>query len=134
MSSIPKKFSINIQVQQPHLDAVNHVNNVVYIQWMQDIASMHWHAIATPELKNKFVWMIRRHEVDYHNQAFLNDNLLITTWTGEYTNVTWKRHYEITRPADNKKIISAVSLWIPVDVETQKPQRVDEAMVSLFMQ
>lgn len=134
MSSIPKKFSINIQVQQPHLDAVNHVNNVVYIQWMQDIASMHWHAIATPELKNKFVWMIRRHEVDYHNQAFLNDNLLITTWTGEYTNVTWKRHYEITRPADNKKIISAVSLWIPVDVEAQKPQRVDEAMVSLFMQ
>lgn len=134
MSSIPKKFSINIQVQQPHLDAVNHVNNVVYIQWMQDIASMHWHAIATPELKNKFVWMIRRHEVDYHNQAFLNDSLLITTWTGEYTNVTWKRHYEITRPADNKKIISAVSLWIPVDVETQKPQRVDEAMVSLFMQ
>ncbi len=134
MSSIPKKFSINIQVQQPHLDAVSHVNNVVYIQWMQDIASMHWHAIATPELKNKFVWMIRRHEVDYHNQAFLNDNLLIRTWTGEYTNVTWKRHYEITRPADNKKIISAVSLWIPVDVETQKPQRVDEAMVSLFMQ
>jgi acyl-CoA thioester hydrolase len=134
MSSIPKKFSINIQVQQPHLDAVNHVNNVVYIQWMQDIASMHWHAVATPELKNKFVWMIRRHEVDYHNQAFLNDNLLITTWTGEYTNVTWKRHYEITRPADNKKIISAVSLWIPVDVEAQKPQRVDEAMVSLFMQ
>lgn len=134
MSSIPKKFSINIQVQQPHLDAVNHVNNVVYIQWMQDIASMHWHAIATPELKNKFVWMIRRHEVDYHNQAFLNDNLLITTWTGEYTNVTWKRHYEITRPADNKKIICAVSLWIPVDVETQKPQRVDGAMVSLFMQ
>lgn len=134
MSSIPKKFSINIQVQQPHLDAVNHVNNVVYIQWMQDIASMHWHTITTPELKNKFVWMIRRHEVDYHNQAFLNDNLLITTWTGEYTNVTWKRHYEITRPADSKKIISAVSLWIPVDVETQKPQRVDEAMVKLFMQ
>lgn len=123
-----------MQVQQPHLDAMNHVNNVVYIQWMQDIASMHWHAIATPELKNKFVWMIRRHEVDYYNQAFLNDSLLITTWTGEYTNVTWKRHYEITRPADNKKIISAVSLWIPVDVETQKPQRVDEAMVSLFMQ
>ena len=123
-----------MQVQQSHLDAMNHVNNVVYIQWMQDIASMHWHAIATPELKNKLVWMIRKHEVNYHNQAFLNDNLLITTWTGEYTNVTWKRHYEITRPADNKKIISAVSLWIPVDVETQKPQRIDEAMVRLFMQ
>lgn len=134
MPLIAKKYSINMQVQQQHLDAMNHVNNVVYIQWMQDIASEHWHTIATPELKSKLVWVIRRHEVDYHNQAFLHDNLLITTWTGEYTNVTWKRHYKITRPLDNKEIITAMSLWIPVDVKTQKPHRVDEAIVRLFMQ
>jgi acyl-CoA thioester hydrolase len=133
MTSHGKKFSISIKVQPEHLDAVQHVNNVTYIQWMQDIAYMHWQTFATPELKQQLVWMVRRHEVDYHNQAFLNDELLVTTWTGEYTHVTWKRYYEITRPVDSKKIISALSLWIAVDIKTQKPCRIDESMVKLFM-
>ena len=77
--------------------------------------------------------MVRRHEIDYNNQAFLNDELQVTTWTGEYTNITWKRHYEITRLADNKNIISALSIWIPINRATQKPYRIDEAILNPFM-
>ncbi len=132
MSSASKKFSTTIAVKPEHLDALLHVNNVMYVQWMQDIATMHWQALATPELQEQLIWMVRRHEIDYYNQAFINDELLMQTWTGDYTNVTWKRHYEIIRPADGKKIITALSVWIPVDIKTQKPRRVDEAMVKLF--
>lgn len=128
-----KKFSINITVQPQHLDALQHVNSVMYIQWLQDIAEAHWNALATPQMIKEIVWMVRRHEIDYLNQAFLNDKLIIYTWTGEYTNVTWKRHYEILRQADNKTIINAQSVWIPVDAGTQKPKRIDEEMVRLFM-
>ncbi|HXL57307.1 MAG TPA: acyl-ACP thioesterase domain-containing protein, partial [Chitinophagaceae bacterium] len=67
-----------------------------------------------------------------YNQAFLNDELLMHTWTGEYTNATWKRHYEITRPADNKKIISAASIWIPLDRNTHRPRRIDEELIMMF--
>jgi len=132
MESAKNRFSTIIKVQQEHLDNVNHVNNVIYVQWMQDIASMHWEATAPQRLIEEILWMIKRHEIDYYNQAFLNDELLMTTWTGEFTNVTWKRYYEITRPSDNKKIISAASVWITLDRKTQRPRRIDEALTSLF--
>lgn len=128
-----KKFSTIITVNPEHLDDVNHVNNVIYVQWMQDIATMHWQAYATPELLNEVAWLVRRHEIDYHNQAFLGDELEVATWTGEYTNITWKRHYEIIRPSDGKKIISALSTWIPINRATQKPRRIDEAMINWYM-
>jgi acyl-CoA thioester hydrolase len=126
------KFSTIIKVAQQHLDDVNHVNNVIYVQWMQDIATMHWNAYASDKLKEEVLWMIKRHEIDYFNQAFLNDELQMTTWTGEHTNVTWKRHYEIFRPADNKKIIVAASVWIPLDRKTQRPRRIDDELVNMF--
>jgi acyl-CoA thioester hydrolase len=126
------KFSTIIKVEQQHLDDVNHVNNVIYVQWMQDIATMHWNAYASNKLKEEVLWMIKRHEIDYFSQAFLNDELEMTTWTGEHTNVTWKRHYEIFRPADNKKIIVAASVWIPLDRKTQRPRRIDDELVNMF--
>ncbi len=119
-------------MQPQHLDEVQHVNNVIYVQWMQDIAAEHWNTFVSEKLKNEVLWMIKRHEVDYFNQAFLGDELQMETWTGDYTNVTWKRHYGIIRPADNKKIISAASVWIPLDRKTQRPKKIDEEMINMF--
>lgn len=133
MSAQSKKFSTIITVKPEHLDALQHVNNVIYVQWMQDIAAMHWQALASESLQHEIVWMIRRHEINYNNQALLNDELQLSTWTGEYTNITWKRHYEITRLADNKNIITALSIWIPITRATQKPYRIDEAILKPFM-
>ena len=125
-------YKKTIIVLREHLDAINHVNNVVYVQWMQDIAVEHWNSVATDTLKQELLWMIKRHEVDYFNQAFLGDKLTMETWTGDFTNVTWKRHYQIIRPADNKKIISASSVWIPFERKTQRPRRVDDALIMMF--
>ena len=125
-------YKKTIIVLREHLDAINHVNNVVYVQWMQDIAVEHWNSVATDTLKQELLWMIKRHEVDYFNQAFLGDELTMETWTGDFTNVTWKRHYQIVRPADNKKIISASSVWIPFERKTQRPRRVDDTLIMMF--
>ena len=127
-----RRFGITIKVAPEHLDDLDHVNNVIYVQWMQDIAAMHWNTFAADNLKEAVVWMIRRHEIDYFNQAFLNDALRMETWTGEYTNVTWKRHYEITRVPDNKKIISAASIWIAVDKKTQRVRKMDDELIMTF--
>lgn len=121
-----------IVVDQQHLDAVNHVNNVVYVQWMQDIAQEHWSKFASEELQQGVTWMIKRHEIDYFHQAFLGDELEMETWTGDYTNVTWKRHYSIKRISDGKKIIESVSTWIPLDSTTLRPRRIDDALIQMF--
>lgn len=125
-------FTYPLKVSKAHLDNVNHVNNVVYVQWIQDAAEKHWQAFVSEKLNDDVLWIIRRHEVDYFNAAFLDDELLIHTWTGEYTNITWLRYCEVTRPSDNKKIISAKTTWIPLDRKTQRPKKITEDMIMMF--
>ena len=125
-------FEFSFAVLPEHLDALQHVNNVVYVQWMQDIATKHWTSFASPELEKKILWVARRHEIDYLSQAFLNDELVMRTWTGDHAAVSWDRHYEIIRKADNKKIITAKSVWVLLDKKTFKPKRIDEEVLNVL--
>ncbi len=125
-------FEYEFTVLPEHLDALQHVNNVVYVQWLQDIATKHWNSFVSAELNQKILWVARRHEIDYLAQSFLHDVLLMKTWTGEYSGVAWDRHYEIIRKSDNKKIITAKSVWVLLDRKTFKPKRIDEEVLSVL--
>ena len=133
MSISQKIFEYEIIVMPEHLDDMDHVNNVVYVQFMQDVANQHWNSVASSELHNNVRWVVRRHEIDYLASAFLNDTLLIRTWTGEHSAVTWNRHCEIIRVSDQKKIISSKSVWVLVDKLTWKPKRIDQQMLNRFI-
>jgi acyl-CoA thioester hydrolase len=126
-------FEYTITVLPEHIDAREHVNNVVYVQFMQDAAGRHWNSKVSKELDAQVIWFVKRHEIDYHNAALLNDQLLVRTWTGANSAVTWDRHYEITRIADNKKIITAKSVWVLLDRETGKPKRIDDSIMKPFI-
>ena len=125
-------FEYEIQVLPEHLDEMQHVNNVVYVGLMQDVANKHWDSIPSTELEKEIVWVVRRHEIDYLNQAFLGDRLLIRTWTGDHSTVSWIRHCEIVRDTDQKKIISSKSVWVMLDKATGKPRRIENAILNRF--
>ena len=127
-----KIFEYIIKVLPEHIDELGHVNNVVYVQFMQDVADKHWKHFVPEELNEGIIWVVRRHEIDYLNQALLGDELLIRTWTGEHSTVTWDRHYEIVRVSDQKKIIVAKSVWVLLDKLTGKPRRIDEKLIERF--
>jgi len=125
-------FEYLLKVTEEHIDELQHVNNVVYVQFMQDVADKHWHSVALNELEKQVIWVVRRHEIDYLHPAILGDELLIRTWTGEHTTVSWDRHYEIIRPADLKKIITAKSVWVLLDKTTGSPRRLEESLLKRF--
>lgn len=125
-------FEYLLQVTEEHIDELQHVNNVVYVQFMQDVADKHWHSVALNELEKQVIWVVRRHEIDYLHPAVLSDELLIRTWTGEHTTVSWDRHYEIIRPSDQKKIITAKSVWVLLDKNTGRPRRIEESLLKRF--
>lgn len=125
-------FEYTLQVGPAHIDALQHVNNVVYVQFMQEAADKHWHSVASPELEAELAWVVRRHEIDYLNPAVRGNELRVRTWTGEHSVVTWDRHYEIIRVADGKTIIRAKSVWVLIDRSTGKPQRIDEKILQKF--
>ena len=127
-----KIFEFTLEVLPEHLDELQHVNNVVYVQFMQEVADKHWTHFVPKELNDGVIWVVRRHEIDYLNQALLGDELLVRTWTGEHSTVTWDRHYEIIRLSDQKNIITAKSIWVLLDKTTGRPKRIDGAVLDLF--
>src|SRR5688500_20376886 len=76
-------FELAITVQPMDIDGQGHVNNVVYLRWMQEAAEAHWDAKATAELKTRVNWVVTRHEVDYKAPAFAGERLVARTWVGE---------------------------------------------------
>ena len=126
-------FEYRITVQQEHLDDLQHVNNVVYVQFMQDVAGRHWNSKVVKADADQVIWMVRKHEIEYLAQAFLDDELIVRTWTGENTSVTWDRHYEIIRIADQKKIIIAKSIWVLLDNQNGRPKRIEDRIIDLFV-
>jgi len=130
---MPSSYIHTVVVSEADIDALHHVNNVVYLQYTQDAATAHWMHVASPSLQESMVWVVRRHEIDYLKQAVLGDTLHIKTWVGAYTAATWDRHYEIYRATDNQLLVKAMSIWIPMDRQSMRIKRLDEELRKWFL-
>jgi len=124
------KFSRKFFVNQSEIDEQNHVNNVAYVKWIQDVAVAHWFSATTEAQREKFTWIVVRHEIDYKNQAFENEEITATTWVGEPTRISWERLTEITR--GESLLVKARSVWCLIDRETSKPTRITIELKELF--
>ena len=124
------KFSHEFFVKQSDIDEQGHVNNVAFVRWIQDVAVAHWFSIATGETREKYTWVVLRHEIDYKRQAFENEKVTTTTWVGEPTRISWERFTEITRGED--LLVKARSVWCLIDRETSKPTRITTELKELF--
>src|SRR5207253_5818864 len=122
MSSAP--FEMIVPVLPGDIDEQNHVNNIVYLRWVQDVASAHWRALALPEVQNAIGWVALRHEIDYKAPARAGDQIVLRTWVGKATRLTFERFTEIRRKSDGQLLSQARTLWCPIDPQTGRPTRV----------
>lgn len=132
MSEKPAVFEKCIKVTKDDLDELEHVNNVRYVQWMEDIAKIHWQEKAPQEIQENYFWIVVRHEIDYKGQAFLGDEILLQTYVGEHTHVTSQRHVVIRNKATEKILIQAKSTWCLMNAETKRPVKITEEMFRNF--
>lgn len=119
-------------VTRDELDDLNHVNNVIYVQWIQDIAKEHWEVRATEQLKKDFICVVIRHEIDYKKQAFLGDEILIETYVGETTFVTSERFVNIKNAKTGELLVAAKSMWCLLDAATKRPTKITEDLRTVF--
>ncbi len=124
------KFSHSFRVSAADIDAQGHVNNVAYVKWIQDVAVAHWLSATTEAEREKYIWVVTRHEIDYKKQAFETEEITATTWVGEPTRISWERFTEITRGED--VLVKARSVWCLIDRETLKPTRITLKIRELF--
>jgi acyl-CoA thioester hydrolase len=125
-SSRLEVHEVPVTVAESDIDVLDHVNNTVYLRWVQDAAVAHWRHAATAEQQREIVWVVLRHEIDYKRPARLGDDLVARTWVGSATTHAFDRHTEIVRASDRKVLAQARTVWCPIDRETGRPIRVGE--------
>lgn len=113
-------FSYSFIVPENVIDENGHVNNVAYVQWMQDAAIRHPEAIGYKNPENT-TWYAREHRIEYLLPAFLGEELEVRTWLSEIKRVRAHRKYEFIRKADGKVVVRGETEWVYVDAKTGRP-------------
>src|SRR5256884_8515285 len=95
------RFEMIIPVLPGDIDQQNHVNNTVYLRWVQEVATAHWRAVATADARENIGWVVLRHEIDYKTPACVGDGGVLRTWGGKSKRLTFERFTGIRRNGDD---------------------------------
>lgn len=126
-------YSKTITVTKDFIDENGHVNNVVYVQWMQDIAVEHYSSIGGVEAQGpESTWVIREHRIEYFLPAFEGEEIEIRTWVENVRRVRSLRQYEFVRKEDSKVLVKGETDWVFVDVKTGSPRAVPDVVIKVF--
>lgn len=124
-------FRVALHPDAGDIDENGHVNNIVYVRWLQEVATAHWFAVAPAEDVARFFWVISRHEVDYLRASFPGEALVAETWGENPRGARFDRCTRIRGP-DGAPRVTARTTWVLMDRALQRPARVPKAMMALF--
>jgi acyl-CoA thioester hydrolase len=135
-------FEMTVPVLSTDIDEQGHVNNTVYLRWIQDVATAHWKSLASAQSLAAIGWIVLRHEIDYKLPASFGDEIVLRTWVGQASRLKFERFTEVRRKIDppqdgfavanNQLLSQARTLWVPIDVRTGKPIRVSAELRAQF--
>ena len=135
LSLHPRAFRWPVRVGIADIDVQNHASNVAVLSWMNQAAWEHSVALGYPAQAYQqlgSMWVVRRHEIIYHQQALLDDELICLTWLGAMSKVTADRHHKIVRPADGAVIAEGTNTWAFVSIASGRPTRIPPPIVERF--
>lgn len=130
---ISSVFTKAITISNSAIDENGHVNNVAYIQWMQDIAVEHYTSIGGIEAQGiDSTWVVREHKVEYLHPAFEGDVIEARTWVENIRRVRSLRKYVFVRKSDGKLLVRGETDWVFVDAKTGSPRAVPDQVTKVF--
>ena len=125
-------FERDFTAAPEHIDELGHVNNAVWVQWIQTLATDHWYALADPADAECYIWVVTRHEIDYLRPLLVGETAHGRTWVGdEPRGARFDRLMEFTG-ADGKTLLKARTTWAIIDKASGRPIRVPPAIVGRF--
>ncbi len=131
MATEAEPFEIAVEIRPEDVDGMGHVNNIVYVRWVQEAAQAHWLAVAPASAQAAMTWVVLRHEIDYLRAALPGDAVRARTWLGHAEALRYERHTSIVRD-DGTVLARARTLWCPVDLATGRPKRVPAEVRTAF--
>jgi acyl-CoA thioester hydrolase len=127
-----KEFTRDFTATPADIDELGHVNNSVWVRWIQDLATAHWNAAALPEHVAAYYWVVVRHEIDFMGNIGPGESVEGRTWVGEAPRgAKFDRHVEFLR--DGKVIVRAKTTWAILDKATGRILRVPKDVAGRFV-
>lgn len=128
-------FDLKIQVEAKHIDVLGHVNNVMYVQWMQDVAAAHIEALGLGlkqyfELKHAMVAV--EHHVQYRKAALEGEEIILRTWLDDLNALYSFRQYAFYRPKDQSIIFMGNTKWACIEISTGRPKRMSPSFTQAY--
>ena len=128
-------YSKTITIPASVIDENGHVNNVAYVQWMQDIAVEHYASIGGIEAQGPdATWVVREHKIEYLLPAFAGEEIEIRTWIENVRRVRSLRKYEFARKTDGKVLVKGETDWVFVDAKMGVPAAIPQQVTRIFEQ
>ena len=123
-------FTFKLTVSNNEIDHLNHINNIIYIQWVLKAAELHWAKLSTDTINKKYVWVVLRHEIDYFLSGKLGDEIIIKTWIGASSGAKSERFVEIKK--GNKLLAKAKTTWCLLAIDSMKVVRIPSEILSIL--
>ena len=127
------RHTLSFTAGPEHIDELGHVNNAVWVQWLQDIATAHWSAVAAPAHQAAYVWVVTRHEIDYRGNIGPGESVTAETFIPQPpTGARFNRRVDF-RDRNGRLIVSARTTWAIIDRASGRIIRVPKAVAEPFL-
>ena len=125
-------FERHFTAEPSDIDELGHVNNAVWVRWIQDIAVAHWHAVAPEEHRDAYIWVVSRHEIDYRGNIKAGEVAHGRTRVhGEPRGARFDREVQFVDDA-GRVLVAALTRWAMLDKATMRPQRITAEIAAPF--
>ncbi len=128
----PIAYQERFKVEENVIDHFKHVNNLAYIKWVLKISKAHWNSFSPKSVRDRFGWMILKHDLRYKGQAELNDELLLKTWIDDFSTARCTRKTSILK--EEKIIFHSTAEWCFVNLKTRKPTRLTTEILQPYFE
>jgi acyl-CoA thioester hydrolase len=128
------RFTATIVAGDADIDELGHVNNAVWVRWIQDVAVAHWAAVAPPEQVARYVWVVTRHEIDYRGNVSAGERVTAETWVADAPRgARFDRLMRFTGE-DGRVRVEARTTWAMIDRTSGRLVRVTPEIAAPFLE
>lgn len=125
-------FALGFTAGAEHIDELGHVNNAVWVQWIQEVSTSHWAARASAEEQAAHVWVVVRHEIDYHRPLLPGQSVTAHTWVADAASGAKFDRHMVFLGEGGVKHVTARTTWALLDRASGRPMRVRAEMIARF--
>ena len=127
-----KVLEKEIIVSKNDLDELNHVNNIKYVNWILEIAKIHWRTLVSDETLGNYHWVLLEHQIKYLHPALLNDRIRIKTYVEETKEIKSSRIVNIYNKDTDKLLVTSRTIWCLISSKSGKPTRITKEIKEAF--